>query len=109
MKTHRLIDAYIHNRNLFSKGDHEVSWVWGFLNLGMVASLYVDRWFPDLPGWATKTALAGLFVLRLFGPWLFGYIWDKKGWYDREHTWGNRRNPIMRVLSEKTLEGRGLE
>lgn len=101
---------YIHNRNLYQKGQSEVQFLKNTFSVQsvMVLWLFIKSIWPEFPLWVFGCVMPVLLLLQMFGHWALGYWWDRNDLYDRESDWLNRRNPIQKAVSETLLDGRGL-
>jgi len=113
-KGDRVLDRYIHHRNLYNKGQAELGFFRNLVSYQaiLVTYLAVDRILAKL-GWSVSMwiifmVLALLVVLKVGFQWYVGYWWDKHQVFDREADWGNKRNLITKAISQKLLDGGGL-
>ncbi len=107
----RWLDLYIHHRNLYNKGEGEIGFVrrlFGFQTL-MIAWLFVRDIVPTLPIWIIGVSVPILLLLKCFSNWFIGWWWDRKGYFAREHTWNNKRDPIATTLNKKVLDNEGIK
>jgi len=101
----RVVKWYIHNKNLYSKGNSEASFFKGLVN----AQVYVVWWLglksvlPDFPIVLFICAVPVIVICKIGIHWSIGKWWDKNRFYDREADWQNRRNPVLDGLDRKVL------
>jgi hypothetical protein len=104
----RIIKWYIHNKNLYSKGNSEASFFKSLVN----AQVYVVWWLglksvvPDFPLVLFVCAVPVIVILKIGIHWMIGRWWDRNNFYDRESDWSNKRNPVMNGLDKKVLGGK---
>jgi hypothetical protein len=102
-KLDRLVEWYIHNKNLYQKGAGEATFFKSLVN----AQVYVVWWLglrsvvPDFPLVAFACAVPVVVVLKVCMHWMIGRWWDVNGYYDRESDWSNKRNPVLTELGNR--------
>lgn len=109
-KRDRLVDLYIHHRNLYNKGQAELGFIRNIFSVQgvMVAYLFFKELLPDIPIWIIFSALALFVALKVAAQWAVGYWWDKFKWFHREKRWLNKRDEIAENVSRQLLHGQGL-
>lgn len=107
----RYFSKYIHHRNLYTKGNGELSFVWAIINPQglMIAWLFLKTTFPGIPLWVLYIVFPVSIILKAIAKWWFGCYWDKKRLFEYEHDWSNKRDPIMKEISKEMLNGKGLD
>jgi hypothetical protein len=101
-KVDRFIALYIHHRNLYGKGESEISFVRriaSFQSL-MITWLFLRNLFPAIPTWIILVAIPVLIVSRTLANWFVGYLWDSRRLFDKETDWNNDRNPAIKFIQQ---------
>lgn len=98
----RIVNTYIHHRNLYNKGENEVSFIRRLVSFQplMLMWLFLRDLFPGLPTWIVIIAIPIVVILKTLINWYVGYMWDRKQFFDNENNWQNKRNPVMRIIEE---------
>jgi hypothetical protein len=114
-KRRRMFNLYIHHKNIYCKGESEIGFIRHVLGFQSVAVYYLvaekvsDRLGMVIPMEWIACAIPVAFSLKIIIYYSVGWLWDHFELFDAEHTWGNKRDPILKVLSEKLLDSEGLE
>lgn len=100
-------ELYIHHKNLYSKGNGEISFWVGMANIDtfLLLSIFIKANFPWIPFWLYCVLFPSLIVARTGVAWFIGWWWDRNGLFDAEASWGNKRNPVLNGLDNKVLRG----
>ena len=103
----KLLAAYIHHRNLYSKGNGEIGSILAIVNFqsAMVTWLFLKSIIPGIPLWCLGVGFSAAIVGRTILKWAFGYYWDKYRVFDAEAEWSNRRNPTLSAIREGVEHG----
>jgi hypothetical protein len=109
-KIEALVKWYIHNKNLYLKGNSEASFMKGLVN----AQVYIVYWLglksivPDFPVAMFICFVPVIVSVKILLHWSIGKWWDKRKFYDREKDWYNQRDPVMKAISKTVLDGKGI-
>ena len=105
------LDLYIHHKNIYTQGKSEVGFAYDFIQLQsfMLGWLFLRDIWPGIPAWTLGAVYPVLLVVKVGLYYSLGRWWDRRRMFDRQHTWENRRNPVMKTLSRKVLDGEGIE
>ncbi len=103
----RMFAAYIHHKNLYSKGNGEISFWVGMANIDtfLLLSIFVKTQFPWIPLWLYVVLFPILIFLRTGAAWFIGWWWDRNDLFARESDWTNKRNPTIDALGRKLDNG----
>lgn len=110
-KRNRIFKKYIHHKNIYNKGNSEI----GFLRTVFGLQSYMILWlfmrdiFPGIPVWIVIAAIPLIVITKTSIYYLMGLFWDKHRLFHEEHAWQNKRNPIMKEISKKVLNKKGME
>lgn len=114
-KRDRILRMYIHHRNLYAKGQGELGILRNLISYQalLVTWLSADKFIEkigwNVPMWMVFSVLAFLIICKILIQWLAGWWWDKNGVFDKELDWANKRNPIQRTISDRLLNGKGID
>jgi len=75
----------------------------------MLGWLFVRDVWPGTPLWVLFVVAPVLVSAKIVVNWFVGWWWDRHEVFDREQTWGNKRDPIAKVLSKKLLDNEGIK
>lgn len=111
-KRQRAWKCFVHHKNIYAKGQGEFGFLWsalfGLQSL-MVGWLFLRDILPWLPKWVFFAAVPLLLIGKIFLFYAIGYFWDREKIFKHEQTWANQRNPIAEQISQKLLNGSGME
>ena len=107
----RLWRAYVHYKQIYNKGESEIGWFRSMASFQsyMVAWLFLRDLHPDLPYWMVFAAAPVLVAFKIALYFAVGLFWDRERIFDYEHDWKNKRDPMMKAISRKTLSGEGIQ
>lgn len=106
----KLLDSYIHHRNLYTKGNGEFGFLWELIkpqNM-MITWLFLRDLWPQTPIWVVLVGFPVFIVIKLAAKWALGYWWDRYNMFDRERNWANQRDPLAKNLNDKLLNREGI-
>lgn len=97
----RWMRIYIHNRNLYNKGQCELNFVRSLAPLQplMVLWLFLKSILGDIPNWLVYVGIPVIVVGKAAIHWCLGYLWEEHGVFDKEADWVNDRNEAMRKIN----------
>ena len=105
------IRLYIHNRNLYATGNGH----FGFFRLLVNPQAFIVWWLfvrslvPEFPLVLFIACVPVIILIRIGSCWALGFWWDRNNFYDREKDWDNKRNPVMKEVSARLLDSKGIQ
>ncbi len=102
----RIFESYVHHKNLYNKGNGEISFWVGMANIDtfLLLSIFVKTQMPWVPLWMYFALFPILIFARTGAAWAIGWWWDKNKLFDTEASWTNKRNPTINALGKKILQ-----
>jgi hypothetical protein len=108
-KKDRILQNYIHHRNLYAKGNGELGFVWELVrpqNM-MITWLFIRDVFPGIPLWVLIVGFPLTIAVKLASKWAVGWWWDREAVFQREADWQNERNPFTETVIRKLEQNDG--
>lgn len=105
IRREKMLQTYIHHRNLYSKGNGEFGFLWELVkpqNM-MITWLFLRDLWPATPLWVILAGFPLFVAMKLTFKWSVGWFWDRYNVFDLEQNWANQRNPLAKEINDKLL------
>lgn len=107
----KIFKRYIHHKNIYNKGNSEIGFIRTIFSLQsyMILWLFIRDIIPGTPAWIAIAAIPLIVTAKTIIYYCIGLFWDKNNLFHEEQAWNNKRDPIMKEISNEILNGKGME